>query len=98
MLSLRPPVPAKCRRFCGAGVQPVLARTPDDMEATILLGRCLRREGPTTADTKLAGRERLKQTFEETALRQLQAELKKWPARNNRSGYKPFRASSSARA
>lgn len=60
-----------------ANFRAVLARTPDDMEATILLGRCLRREGPTTADAKLAGRERLKQTFEETALRQLQAELKK---------------------
>lgn len=60
-----------------ANFRGVLARTPDDMEATILLGRCLRREGPTTADVKLVARERLKQTFEETALRQLQAELKK---------------------
>lgn len=60
-----------------ANFRAVLARTPDDLEATILLGRCLRREGPTSADAKLAGRERLKQTFEETALRQLQAELKK---------------------
>ncbi len=60
-----------------ANFRAVLARTPDDMEATILLGRCLRREGPTSSDTKLAGRERVKQTYEETALRQLQAEFKK---------------------
>jgi Tfp pilus assembly protein PilF len=64
-------------RTAAANFRAVLARTPDDLEATILLARCLRNEGPTTADTKLAGRERLKQTFEETALRQLQAELKK---------------------
>lgn len=64
-------------RTATANFRAVLARTPDDLEATILLGRCLRREGPTSADAKLAGRERLKQTFEETALRQLQAELKK---------------------
>ncbi len=64
-------------RTAAANFRAVLARTPDDLEATILLARCVRNEGPTTADTKLAGRERLKQTFEETALRQLQAELKK---------------------
>jgi tetratricopeptide (TPR) repeat protein len=60
-----------------ASFRAVLARTPDDLEATILLGRCLRKEPPQNGDTKLARRERIKQTFEETAFRQLQAELKK---------------------
>ncbi|MCU1260994.1 MAG: repeat-containing protein [Bryobacterales bacterium] len=55
----------------------VLDRSPGDTEATSFLGRCLRKEGPRTGDTRTEGRERLKVTFEETAFRQLQAEMKK---------------------
>ncbi len=60
-----------------ASFRAVLARVPDDVEATIFLGRALRKEPPQNGDPKSTGRERLKQTFEETAFRQLQAELKK---------------------
>jgi tetratricopeptide (TPR) repeat protein len=52
-----------------------LDRSPNDSEATSFLGRSLKREGPRSGDPKSAGRERLKQNFEETAYRQLKAEL-----------------------
>ncbi len=52
----------------------VLDRSPGDTEATAFLGRCLRKEGPRPGD-KTEGRERVKITFEETAFRQLQAEM-----------------------
>jgi tetratricopeptide (TPR) repeat protein len=55
----------------------VLDRSPGDSEATSFLGRCLRKEGPRTGDTRTEGRERLKVSFEDTAFRQLQAEMKK---------------------
>ncbi len=55
----------------------VLDRTPGDTEATSFLGRCLRKEGPRPGDSRTEGRERLKTSFEETAFRQLQAEMKK---------------------
>jgi tetratricopeptide (TPR) repeat protein len=55
----------------------VLDRSPSDTEATSFLGRCLRKEGPRTGDAKTEGRERLKVSFEDTAFRQLQAEMKK---------------------
>jgi tetratricopeptide (TPR) repeat protein len=55
----------------------VLDRAPGDTEATSFLGRCLRKEGPRTGDTKTEGRERLKVSFEDTVFRQLQAEMKK---------------------
>jgi tetratricopeptide (TPR) repeat protein len=55
----------------------VLDRNPMDSEAKTFLGRCLAKEGPRTGDPKTEGRERLKYRFEETAFRQLQAEMKK---------------------
>jgi tetratricopeptide (TPR) repeat protein len=53
----------------------VLDRTPEDTEAKALLSKCLLMEGPR-AEPRWEGRERLKHNFEETAFRQLQAELK----------------------
>ena len=55
----------------------VLARSPNDSEATALLERAVRQEGPSRADARFEGRERLKTDYEETAYRELQAELKK---------------------
>jgi len=54
----------------------VLDRTRDDQDSTVLLGRCLKREGPRPGDARSEGRERIKTAFEDSALRQLQAELK----------------------
>ena len=53
----------------------LLDRTPDDAEAVLFLGRCLKKDGPRTGDPKSEGRERLKLNFEEAAYRQLKAEL-----------------------
>jgi tetratricopeptide (TPR) repeat protein len=50
----------------------VLERNPDDEEAAALLVRCQRRE---PAHPGSAGRERLKTNYEETAFRELKAEL-----------------------
>lgn len=55
----------------------VLDRSPGDQEATIMLGRCLKKDGPRPGDPRSEGRERIKTTFEDSAWRQLQAELKK---------------------
>lgn len=55
----------------------VLDRSPEDQEATIMLGRCLKKDGPHPGDARSEGRERIKTTFEDSAWRQLQAELKK---------------------
>jgi len=52
-------------------------RNPSDTEATALLGRALKREGPRPGDPKSEARERLKTNYEEAAFRQLQAELGK---------------------
>jgi tetratricopeptide (TPR) repeat protein len=54
----------------------VLERNPGDTEATSLLGRALKRDGPRPGDPKSEARERLKTNYEEDAYRQLQAELK----------------------
>lgn len=54
----------------------VLDRKQDDTEATIMLGRCIKMDGPRTGDPRSDGRERIKTTFEDSAWRQLQAELK----------------------
>jgi TolA-binding protein len=54
----------------------VLDRRQDDTEATIMLGRCIKMDGPRTGDPRSDGRERIKTTFEDSAWRQLQAELK----------------------
>ena len=53
-----------------------LERVRDDEMATLLLGRCLRRQGfnPST-DTQLTGVERLKSNYEERAWRQLKSLL-----------------------
>lgn len=53
----------------------LLDRSPDDGEAVVFLGRCLKKDGPRPGDPKSEGRERLKLNFEETAYRQLKAEL-----------------------
>src|SRR5450631_3660294 len=55
----------------------VVERNPDDTEATSLLGRALKKEGPRPGDPKSEARERLKTNYEEDAFRQLQAELGK---------------------
>ena len=55
----------------------VVARNPGDTEATTLLGRALKQDGPRPGDPKTENRERLKTTYEEAAYRQLQAELAK---------------------
>ncbi len=54
----------------------VLARDPDDKIATLLLGRCLKKQGfHPAADAILAGLERLKSNYEERAYWQLKAML-----------------------
>jgi tetratricopeptide (TPR) repeat protein len=55
----------------------VVARNPSDTEATSLLGRALKQDGPRPGDPKTENRERLKTNYEEAAYRQLQAELAK---------------------
>jgi tetratricopeptide (TPR) repeat protein len=55
----------------------LLDRSPDDAEGVLFLGRCLKKDGPRPGDPKSEGRERLKSNFEETAYRQLKAELSK---------------------
>jgi Flp pilus assembly protein TadD len=54
----------------------VLDRNSGDQEATTFLGRCLRQEGPRPGDARTEGRERIKTTFEDSAWKQLQAELR----------------------
>jgi tetratricopeptide (TPR) repeat protein len=53
----------------------LLDRAPEDAEAVVFLGRCLKKDGPRAGDPRSEGRERLKLNFEETAYRQLKAEL-----------------------
>ncbi len=52
-----------------------LDRRPGDIDATVMLGRCLSRSGARPGDPKNDGLERLKLNYEETAYRQLKAEL-----------------------
>ncbi len=52
-----------------------LTRKPTDTEATLMLGRCLNKSAPRPGDPRSEGLERLKFNFEETAYRQLKAEL-----------------------
>src|SRR5450432_2968157 len=54
-----------------------VARNPNDTEATTMLGRSLKHEGPRPGDPRAEPRPRLKTTYEEAAYRQLQAELAK---------------------
>jgi tetratricopeptide (TPR) repeat protein len=65
--------------LAAANFRAVLDRTPGDPEATIMLGRCIKRDGPRAGDPRSDGRERIKTTFEDSAWRQLQAELKARP-------------------
>ena len=55
----------------------VVARDQNDAEATTLLGRSLKQDGPRPGDPKTEARERVKTNYEEAAYRQLQAELAK---------------------
>jgi hypothetical protein len=50
-------------------------RNPNDAEATTLLGRAIKQDGPRPGEARFEGRERIKTNYEETAYRQLQAEL-----------------------
>ncbi len=54
----------------------VLDRSAGDQDATVLLGRCLRMDGPRAGDARSQGLERIKTSFEDSAFRQLQAELR----------------------
>ncbi len=54
-----------------------LARNASDTEATTMLGRTLKKEGPRPGDTRSEGKPRIKNNYEESAYRQLQAELGK---------------------
>ncbi len=65
--------------YAGAveSLRAVVERNPSDAEATALLGRALKKEGPRPGDPRTEARERLKTNYEETAYRQLQAELSK---------------------
>lgn len=63
--------------LAAANFRSVLDRSPTDQEATTMLGYCLKSEGPRPGDPHSEGRERIKTTFEDSAFRQLQAELKK---------------------
>ena len=55
----------------------VLERNPADEEATLFLGRCLKKSGPRAGDPRSDGRERLKETYQESAWWQLKAMLGK---------------------
>ncbi len=61
--------------LAAANFRALLDRSPGDQEATTMLGRCLAKEGPRAGDPRSEGRERIKTTFEDSAWRQLQAEL-----------------------
>lgn len=63
--------------LAAANFRSALDRSPKDQEAMTMLGYCLKKEGPKPGDAQGPGRERIKTTFEDSAFRQLQAELKK---------------------
>jgi len=69
----------RAARYDGAiaSLRAAVERSPSDQEATSLLGRALKRDGPRPGDSRSENRERIKTDYEETAYRQLQAELKK---------------------
>jgi tetratricopeptide (TPR) repeat protein len=62
--------------LAAANFRAVLDRSPADQEATIMLGRSIKMDGPRAGDPRSEGRERIKTVFEDSAYRQLQAELK----------------------
>lgn len=63
--------------FSGAVVQfqAVLALRPDDANAALLASRCAKKQGPSAADARLSGLERLKTNYEERAYWQLKTML-----------------------
>ncbi len=61
--------------LAAANFRALLDRSPGDQEATSMLGRCIGHDGPRAGDPRSEGRERIKTTFEDSAWRQLQAEL-----------------------
>jgi Flp pilus assembly protein TadD len=63
--------------LAAANFRALLDRSPGDTEATSMLGRCIRQDGPRAGDPRSEGRERIKTAFEDSAWRQLQAELHK---------------------
>jgi tetratricopeptide (TPR) repeat protein len=65
--------------LAAANFRAVLDRSPTDQEATIMLGRCLKGDGPRPGDPRSDGRERIKTAFEDSAYRQLKLELKSKP-------------------
>jgi tetratricopeptide (TPR) repeat protein len=58
-----------------ASFRDTLERNDRDTEATALLGRALMGDGPRPGETRLEARERVKTNYDETAYRELQAEL-----------------------
>lgn len=60
----------------------VLDRRRDDQEATAFLGRAIRMDTFRAGDARTDGRERIKTEFEDSAFRQLQAELKSAATKN----------------
>jgi tetratricopeptide (TPR) repeat protein len=52
-----------------------LQRSPEDAQATVLLGRCLQKSGPRPNELRSEGLERLKLNYEEAAYWQLKAAL-----------------------
>jgi tetratricopeptide (TPR) repeat protein len=67
----------RLKDFDGAveSLRAALERDANDTEATTLLGRALKQEGPRPGDPRSEGRQRVKTNFDEFAYRQLQAEL-----------------------
>jgi len=67
----------KAGKFADAvtNLRAALQRSPQDSEATTLLGRALQKAGPRPGEARWEARERIKTNYEETAYRQLQAEL-----------------------
>ena len=55
----------------------VLERIPDDKDATLLLGHCLKKDPPRPGDPKQEGLERVKEEYEETVFRQLKSMIEK---------------------
>lgn len=55
----------------------VLERIPDDKDATVLLGYCLKKEPPRAGDPKQEGLERIQEEYAETVFRQLKSMLEK---------------------
>jgi len=51
----------------------VLDRSPDDQMATLLLGMCIKKQGPRPGDARLETLERLKTNYEERAYWELKA-------------------------